>query len=106
MKIYEYRKHLINGQVRDPDFITQGGHWYELSSDTYIAIMSDNLPYYVPDTLTVLTTDELVKRVQNLHIITPFKKRIGVMGSGGIESSENMTNADVEKMVTDWLNTI
>ena len=106
MKIYEYRKHLINGIVRDPEFVTNSGHWYEPESDTYIAIMNDNLPYYIPDSLVILTEDDLISRVQNLHSIKPFKQRVGVMGSGGYETEEDMNDEQVADMVRNWLKEI
>ncbi len=106
MKIYEYRKHLINGQIIDPEFVTNSGHWYDSESDTYIAIMADKLPYYVPDTLVTLTEDELIARVQRLHSNKPFKQRVGVMGSGGYETEDEMTNEQVAEMVRNWLKEI
>lgn len=106
MKIYEYRKHLVAGRIQDPEFITNGGHWYEASTDTYIAVMPDTLPYYIPDTLVVLSESDLIARVQALHAQTPFNVRTGVMGSGGTEDpTQQMTNDQVATMVTDWLST-
>ena len=106
MKIYEYRKHLINGEIRDPDFITNSGHWYDQETDTYIAVMSDNLSYYVPDTLITLSENDLIDRVQKLHLTKPFKQRVGVMGSGGYETENDMTNEEIASMVINWLNQI
>jgi hypothetical protein len=104
MQIIEYRKHLINGQIRDPDFITNGGNWYSSSDDTYIAVMADNLPYYLPDTLTILTQAELINRVKQIHLTKPFGKRTGVLGSGGVEHpTDLMSDSDIEDMVTEWL---
>ena len=103
MKIYEYRKHLIGGIIRDPEFITNGGHWYDSNTDTYISVMEDKLPYYVPDTLTLLTLEQLIDRVQNFHKINPYKKRNGIMGSGGELLDDDMTEDDVSQMVIDWI---
>lgn len=107
MKIYEYRKHLVAGRIQDPEFITNGGNWYDESTDTYIAVMPDSNKWYIPDTLTILTTDQLIARVQSINAATPFKKRDGILGSGGTEHpTDSMTNQDVADMVNTWLNDI
>ena len=106
MIIYEYRNHLINGHIHDPEFITNGGHWYDPTTDTYIAVMEDNLPYYIPDTLVTLTIEQLITRIKTIHVDKPFKKRIGVLGSGGIETDDDMTEEDIKNMVSDWFDNI
>jgi hypothetical protein len=106
MKIYEYRKHLVAGRIQDPEFITHGGHWYDIISDTYIALMPDRLPYYIPDTLVLLSIEQLIARVQLLHNKVPFNVRNGVMGSGGTEDlTQQMTDDQVANMVIEWLST-
>ena len=104
MKIYEYRRHLIGGEIKDPEFIVNGGFWYDEETDTYIAAMPDQVGWYVPDSLTVLSQEELVTRVKKLNRIKPWPKRRGVLGSGGRElPGTQMTDADVEEMVLNWL---
>jgi hypothetical protein len=106
MRIYEYRKHLVAGRIQDPEFITNGGHWYDTDTDTYIAVMPDTVPYYMPDTLTQLTTEQLINRVQTFHQVTPYKTVIGVLGSGGTRTDTDMTNQQVAEMVTTWLSNL
>ena len=103
MRIIEYRKHLINGEIRDPEFVRMGGWWAD-SNDTYISVLPDTTPYYVPDSLTELTDDQLVARVQELHQINPYPKHHGNIGSGGwADPVIKQTNEEVEAMVREWL---
>jgi hypothetical protein len=104
MKIIEYRKNLIAGEIRDPDFIVNGGHWYDAETDTYIAVLQEPVRWYLPDTLTILTPEELIARVQRLNQIQPWPKRVGILGSGGREiRGTRMSDTDVEEMVSTWL---
>ena len=102
MRIFEYKKHFINEQVVDPNFITNGNLWHNPYDDTYIAVLPDRVPYYLPDTLSQLTEEQLIERMKIINSSYPFKKRIGIMGSGGYELDENMDDMDVEDMIREW----
>lgn len=104
MLIIEYRKHLIGGEIKDPEFIVNGGHWYDMEDDTFIAALPEPVKWYLPDTLTILTPEELVARVQRLNQIQPWPKRVGILGSGGKEMhGTRMSDIDVEEMVSLWI---
>lgn len=103
MRIYEYRKHLIDGQLRDPDFITNGGHWHLVSNDSYIAVMPDSVRWYLPDTLIMLTADDLAQRLLTIHSADPFPAYQGVPGSGGTQLGRSMTESEVRTMLSQWL---
>jgi hypothetical protein len=64
MKIVEYKKHKINGQIDTPEFIEFGGFFFNPNDNTYIGVISedDDREYYVPDSLTVLTKEQLIDR--------------------------------------------
>jgi hypothetical protein len=107
MKIYEYRKHLVAGEIRDPEFIINGGHWYDSATDTYISVMPDSVSWYIPDTIEELTSQDLINRIKVIHSHTPYNKRVGVLGSGGyIDESTTMSDTDVVNFVNDWLTNI
>lgn len=103
MKFYEYKRHLINGQLRDPEFVVNGGHWFNPVDFTYVAVSPDVAEYYIPDTLVELTRDQLNDRVLLIHSQTPFKKFDGLRGSGGIETDSVMSDAEVIDYVSTWI---
>jgi hypothetical protein len=70
MKIVEYKKHLINGCLVDPEFIIDGGVFNDPTNNTWIGKVLDesHRKYYIPDTLTELSRNELIERVLSLNI--------------------------------------
>jgi len=103
MKFYEYKRHLINGQLRDPDFVVNGGHWFNSADSTYVAVAPDVTEYYLPDTLTELSREQLNDRVLEIHSHVPFMRFDGVRGSGGVETNIAMSNAEVIDYVSAWI---
>ena len=96
----EYKLHApMNGHgMSTPSFITNGGHWY--NDDKMISIEPDEDPeYYVPDTVKVFTADQLKARQVAAHAVTPYKK----LDASGMPTEDDMTNAEVETMVDDWV---
>ena len=96
----EYKLHApMNGHgMSTPSFITNGGHWY--NDDKMISIEPDEDPeYYVPDTVKVFTADQLKERQVAVHAAAPYK----VMDSNGQPTADDMTNAQVETMVDEWV---
>jgi hypothetical protein len=69
MKIVEYKKHKINGQIDTPEFIEFGGFFFNPTNNTYIGVISedDDREYYVPDSLNVLTKEELIDRQSSIN---------------------------------------
>ena len=96
----EYKLHApMNGHgMSTPTFITNGGHWH--NNDRMISVEPDADPeYYVPDTVKVFTVAELKARQVAVHAVTPYK----VIGADGMPTADDMTNAEVETMVADWV---
>ena len=97
-KYLEYKLHApMNGHgMSTPTFITNGGHWY--SDDKMISIEPDSTEYYIPETVNVLTADQLKARQVAVHGVTPYK----VIGADGRPTEVDMSDAEVETMVADW----
>ena len=96
----EYKLHApMNGHgMSTPNFISNGGHWH--NNDRMISVEPDTDPeYYVPDTVKVFTVAELKARQVAVHAVTPYK----VMGADGMPTEVDMSNAEVETMVADWV---
>ena len=102
MRMLEYKLHApMNGHgMSTPTFITNGGHWY--NDNKMISAEPDADPeYYVPDTVKVFTVAELKARQVAVHAVTPYK----VMGADGMPTADDMTDAQVETMVDEWIAT-
>ena len=95
----EYKLHRIaNGHsMTAPPFITNGGYWAH--DNEMIAIEPDAPEYYVPKTVNVLTVTQLKARQVAIHAITPLK----VNDDNGLPGTDDMTNAQVEAMVAEWV---
>ncbi len=105
MKFIEYKKHLISGELRDPEFITNGGHWHDSVNHTFIAVVPDEVKYYLPDTLSYLTKEQLISRALLIHQHTPFILYNGIPGSGGVPSGK-MNEDQVREMVATWTDSL
>ena len=95
----EYKLHApMNGHgMSTPTFITNGGHWH--NNDRMISVEPDTTEYYVPTTVNVLTVAELKARQVAVHAVTPYK----VIDAQGQPTADDMSNAEVETMVADWV---
>ena len=100
MQILEYKLHApMNGHgMSTPSFITNGGQFYNQADHTMIAAEPDTTEYYIPDSVTVLTVAQLKTRMLTMHTASPFAKMV----TPG-ETPEDMTDAEVETMVDDWV---
>ena len=76
MKVVEYRKHLINGKVVDPEWIISGGHYFDSATKTFVGTVEEeeDRMYHVPDTLLTLTFEGCVQRAMLIHTHTPFMR--------------------------------
>ncbi len=96
----EYKLHApMNGHgMSTPTFITNGGHWH--NDDKMISVEPDTDPeYYVPDTVKVFTADQLKARQVAAHAVTPYKK----LDANGMPTDTDMSDAEVETMVDEWI---
>jgi len=94
--ILEYKLHKTEKGMRTPEWISDGGYWNDPDNHTYIGWTPDenSREYYVPDTVTELTVEELKARVLDLHSRYPE-----------VDPEENtLSNADMEARVETWLN--
>ena len=98
----EYKLHApMNGHgMSTPTFITNGGHWY--NDNKMISVEPDTEPeYYVPETVKTFTVAELKARQVAVHAVTPYK----VLDAQGMPTEVDMSDAEVETMVADWVAT-
>ncbi len=96
----EYKLHApMNGHgMSTPTFITNGGHW--CNDNKMISVEPDTTEYYIPESVKVLTLDQLKARQVAIHAVTPFMKMD--QENPGLETGDVMTDAEVETMVADW----
>ena len=99
-KFLEYKLHApMNGHgMSTPNFISNGGHWF--NNDRMISVEPDGEPeYYVPDTVKVFDAAGLKARQVAAHAVTPYK----VTDAQGMPTEVDMTDAQVETMVDEWI---
>lgn len=101
MKIVEYKKHLVNGCLVDPEFIFSGNAFNNLIDNTWIGKVLDESArnYYVPDTLVELTREQLIQRVTNLNLTK--------LSDENDPHSEiiSLTQQEITQLVDSWINT-
>ena len=101
MRMLEYKLHApMNGHgMSTPTWVDDGGHWYNDADHTMIGWVPDTTEYYIPDSVDFLTLAELKARQVAIHANYPYK----VMGADGQPTADDMTNAQVETMVDEWI---
>ena len=95
MTIIEYKLHPSPDGMKVPDFVTDGGYWWNKDDYTLIGTVPDGVEYYVPDTVVTLTLAELQARQRAIHAKNPMKKEP--------EFTDNMTDDEVDAMVKAWV---
>lgn len=103
MNIVEYKRHLTNGVVADPEFISYGGVFLDPANKTWIGAVypEQNRDYYVPDSLVYLTVEQLHARVQDVHTRFPFTKLMNPADPNA--GSTALTALEVSAMVDAWV---
>ena len=74
------------------------GQWH--NDNKMISVEPDTTEYYIPESVKILTLDQLKARQVAIHAVTPFMK--WEPGIPGQEAGDVMTDAEVETMVADW----
>lgn len=78
MSFYEYKNHKVGKDSLKPDFI-EFPLPLEMDNGTNIAYIpnEEDRDYYVPDTLTEVTVDDIKNRALIIHNIKPFGPLVG-----------------------------
>ena len=97
--IIEYKMHMTAGGMRTPEWVEDGGYFPDAATNTMVGWSPDEADreYYVPDTVTTMTEAELNTKVLAMHSANKFQK------TADDGTMSNMTNAEVTKMVSDWV---
>ncbi len=83
-----------------PEWVGDRGHWYDAATETYVGWLDDVRDYYVPDTVLVLSKENLVQRQLTMHSANPMKKQDPE--NPGFENMVAMTEAEVRESVEAW----
>lgn len=75
-KFYEYRLHLYKDGLNHPEFIKNGGYFFDGS--TYVAVIPEESErlYYIPDSLVELGLEDLKSRVIKIQNSLEITDRI------------------------------
>lgn len=96
MTIIEYKLHPIpRGGMKIPDFVTDGGYWWNPDDFTMIGTVPDGVEYYVPETVTTYTLAELQERQRAIHAKYPMT----ISPSDDTEMNDTQVNAAIKAWV-------
>jgi hypothetical protein len=100
MAVIEYMLHRVNGGKRAeiPGWVGDRGHFMNELDSTYIGWVDDVRNYYVPDSVTTLTKQNLIDRQLAIHAVQPFHKDT----YNPEEDPTVMTDAEVTTMIDAW----
>jgi hypothetical protein len=100
MAVVEYMLHRINGGSRAeiPGWVGDRGHFMNTLDNTYIGWVDDVRDYYVPDSVVILTKQNLIDRQLAIHAVNPFTTQ----GETPMSDSVVMTDAELTTMVGTW----
>lgn len=100
MAVVEYMFNIDDkGKRFIPGFIDDRGHWYDPITETYIGWIDDNRDFFVPDSIVVLTKEELVQRQLAIHAANPMIKD---NEEDPLEVGEPLTNDEARLLVESW----
>ena len=95
----EYKMHMnAEGRLMVPAWITDPGY-YKNSDNTYVGFVpvESEREYYVPDSVTILSEQDVVNRCLAMHAVTPFQNM-----DDPSATPTPMTNEEVTQMVSSW----
>jgi len=93
MAILEYKLKATNLGMVCPPWVEDGGYFRNPDDFTLIGWARDNAEWYTPDTVIVLTSQDLMNRQLALHAAYPQSDENGVVRS----------EAEAAEEVTRWL---
>ena len=76
-----------------PDFVTDGGYWWDPSDHTMITIVPDNEVDQLPDTTRTRTLAEVQARQRTIYAVRPWSKD---------NTTRSMTDNEVNAEVKAW----
>ena len=93
MKFLEYKLHRDNsGNMIIPNFVENGGNWFNPADHTMVFADKGETEYYVPDTLTSYDLAGLQARVRGINAAT-----------GSVdENGQPFSDADSDAAVAEW----
>lgn len=97
--IVEYKLVREMDQMRTPSWVLDGGYFQNPDDFTMVGITDndDARQFYLPDTVVVLTRQQLVDRVLSIHASYPMKHMASLSAP-----EREMTEAEVADMVNAW----
>lgn len=99
MTIIEYNLEPSPEGAKIPDFVINGGYWYNPDDLTLIGMVSDD---DIPDTVTTYNLEELQVRQLAIHAKYPMLKNEKPVGTPIYESGY-MTDDEVNAFVKSWV---
>jgi len=92
--IYEYMLNRKNKQLVIPEWVEDGGYFYDSATCTMMGWSPDlaNREYYIPDSVVTLTKQDAIDRVITMHHVEPMLD----------EEGTTMSDESVTALVSNW----
>jgi hypothetical protein len=96
--ILEYKMNIgTDGCMFPPPFVQRCGYLYNSIDHTYIGFTDDNVKFYIPETVHILTLEQVIARSLEINNVTPYKKS---QSSDSLSDLVPMTEEEIKNMVT------
>jgi hypothetical protein len=94
-QVFEYMMHRTKNGIQTPEWVVDGDWFYHPENKTYLMIVDEDRNYYIPDSLTELSKDDVISRIIEINSITPIRIRTE-------EGKVDLQDSDIESYVDDW----
>jgi len=99
MAFVEYMMQRVrNSNVKKvPEFLSSWGYWCNKEDSTFIGWIDDDRTWYVPDSIKVLTKQQIINRQLLIHAHTPM-----IEDNDPHTESREMTEEEVIELISVW----
>lgn len=103
--IVEYKKHLVNGAIVDPEWIIKGSYFKDTVNNTWIGLCLEESErdYYIPDSVEILDRAGLIERAKNIHAQNPY---IIWTDPNDFTTERERTLLELEEMIDEFINLV
>lgn len=99
MAILEYKAKRTPEGLATPEWVEEGGYFYNPVDFTFIGWSRDNAEWYTPDTVVTLTPLELEDRQIGIHKVNPMLT-LKTPETPSVEMTEDEVRGEVQRWVS------
>jgi hypothetical protein len=94
-QVFEYMMHKTRDGVQTPEWVENGDHFYHPDNKTYLMVVDADRNYYIPDSLTELSKEDVIDRITEINSITPIRIRTE-------DGKVDLKDSEIESYVDSW----